>query len=36
MMEIYEEIVALSPELVRISQKAVDYAERLVNGQRNI
>jgi len=35
MMEIYEEIVALAPGLVKISQNAVDYAERLVNSLRN-
>jgi uncharacterized protein YutE (UPF0331/DUF86 family) len=31
MMEIYEEIVVVSPDLTKVSQNALDYAERLVN-----
>ena len=35
MMEIYEEIVVVSPDLTKVSQNALDYAERLVNSLRD-
>ena len=35
MIDIYEEIVAHSPYLIKVSQNVVEYAERLVDNLRN-